>query len=121
MTLVREGERDFQRTVTELAEMLGWEWMHVRPMQTKHGWATGTSGTMAKGWPDLTLVRERDHRLLFVELKAEDGVPTPAQDRVLALLRTLHWAADDGNPSTTTVEVYVWWPRDFDDIAKALR
>lgn len=121
MQLVREGERDFQRTVTELAEMLGWEWMWVRPMQTKHGWATGTSGTMARGWPDLVLVRTRDRRLIFAELKADDGKTTPDQDRVLELLGMLHFAADEDNPYTATVQVHVWRPRDFDSMVKVLR
>jgi hypothetical protein len=40
---------------------------------------------MAKGWPDLTLAKI-GHRLLFIELKREEGVVEPEQWEWLALL-----------------------------------
>lgn len=41
------------------------------------------------GWPDLTLIRRRDRRLLFAELKTDkkDSVLSPRQAKVLDLLR----------------------------------
>ncbi len=41
------------------------------------------------GWPDLTLVRRRDRRLLFAELKSERGALSQRQAEVLELLGTL--------------------------------
>jgi len=41
------------------------------------------------GWPDLTLVRRRDRRLIFAELKSEKGVLSARQAEVLELLRCL--------------------------------
>jgi hypothetical protein len=59
-------EADLQRGVIERAQQLRWKVMHPLPGQTKKGWATATQGD-GKGYPDLTLVRER---IIFVELKA---------------------------------------------------
>ena len=59
-------ESDLQRGVIERAQQLGWLVMHPLPGQTRKGWATTTQGN-GKGFPDLTLVRER---IIFAELKA---------------------------------------------------
>ncbi len=53
------------------------------------------------GWPDLTLIRRHDRRLLFAELKSEKGVLSPRQAEVLMLLR----ACD--------LEVRLWHPSDL--------
>jgi hypothetical protein len=136
------SEREFQRQVTELAELRGWETFHVRPGRTADSWRTPTSGTMAAGWPDLVLARHP--RLIFAELKREDGRLTEAQGRVLEVLGAfiveapeipedfpipaqrsyldgvfagLNKALHDG----PKVEVHVWRPSDFDDISELLR
>lgn len=114
-------ELDFQRMLVStkrplgLAVMLGWEHIHFRPALTKAGYRTPGSGSMAKGWPDLVLVRGR--RLIFAELKSDKAKTTPEQDQVLDILRglTAHWDPGAG------IEVYVWRPRDLDDIARILR
>jgi hypothetical protein len=46
---------------------------------TEKGWRTSASGTMAAGWPDLVLVRRRDRRLIFAELKREGQDLRPEQ------------------------------------------
>jgi hypothetical protein len=104
-------ESDLMRAVTDLARLLGWTWVHHRPAQTEHGWRTPVSGPMGKGWPDLVLVRVRDHRILFVELKAQGGVLADDQRQVL---ETLAEAGQD---------VYVWKPENLDNgsIVEALR
>jgi hypothetical protein len=77
-----------------LARMLGWRVYHT--LRSK--------GSQA-GYPDWTLVRER---VVFLELKREQGVVSPAQrDWLRALL-------DAG------AEVYVVRPRHLDAIAKVL-
>ncbi len=104
------SERDFQRQVTDLATMLGWQWVHFRPAQTSRGWRTPVSGSLGAGWCDLVLVRVRDRRIVFVELKRETGIVSPEQQGVL---RTL---ADAGQ------EVRVWRPSDMDsgEVTRAL-
>lgn len=110
MTAPALTETGFQQQVTQLADMFGWYWLHLRPARTKHGWRTPISGSLGAGWPDMVLVRERDHRLIFAELKAEKGKPTDDQAKVLALL--------GGLPS---VQVFVWYPTDLAEIARVLR
>lgn len=90
-------EREFQRQVLDLAAILGWSAYH--PQLSK--WSE-------RGWPDLALVRPP--RLVFAELKRQNGRTTAHQDRWLELLR--------GVPG---VEVFLWRPDDFDAIAEVLR
>lgn len=97
-----------------LAPMLGWETFHVRPARTVNGWRTPTEGSLAKGWPDLVLVRARDRRLIFAELKRELEVPTVEQWEVLAILGALVGACRShaGGP-LLAVETHVWRPSDL--------
>jgi VRR-NUC domain len=108
-------EAEFQRQVVDLAAVCGWLHVHFRPAQTSKGWRTPVSGPLGKGFPDLMLIRERDRRLIFAELKRDGAKTTPDQDRVLA---SLDWLAlGDGK----RLEVYVWHPADFDKIVAVLR
>lgn len=63
------------------------------------------------GWPDLTLVRRRDRRLLFAELKSEKGFLSTRQAEVLELLEEVG------------MEVHIWRPSDLSSgrIAEVLR
>ena len=93
-----------------LADQLGWEHVGWRPAKTTMGWRTPGTGTMASGWPDLVLVHPRVRRILFVELKGDDGKLDPEQERVLAVLRTL----------PPPCEVHVWWPDDVEAAGRVL-
>lgn len=104
--LPRITEREWQRQLTDLAELHGWAWVHFRPAETSRGWRTPVSGPLGKGWPDLELKRERT---IYVECKREGERPTPDQEHVIALLE----AAGD--------EVYVWRPDDLPFAAMVLR
>lgn len=97
MTLPPITEREFQRQVTDLAAIFGWSCYH--PQLSK--WSE-------RGWPDLALVRPP--RLVFAELKRENGRTTVHQDRWLGLLRAV-----------PGVEVFLWRPSDFEQIAEVLR
>jgi hypothetical protein len=112
-------EADFQRLVTDLATTLGWSWAHWRPAQTKRGWRTPVEGPLGAGWPDLTLVRVRDRRLVFVELKRELGTVTADQAAVLAVLEELAigWLCTIEPPARPCprIEVHVWRPSDLRD------
>lgn len=114
-------ELEFQRQLfgdNGLATMLGWLHVHWRPAKTAHGWRTLGSGPLAKGWPDHVLVRERDQRLLFVELKSDRGKLSPDQEWVLGVLRSLEQVGLFDGP---LIEVHVWRPRDIEKIAEVLR
>jgi hypothetical protein len=80
-----------------LAPMLGW-----RPSLTYH---TLRSKGSQSGFPDRVLIRDR---LIVVELKREQGKPTPAQKEWL-----------DGF-AAVGVETYLWRPGDLDEIATVL-
>lgn len=72
------SEKEYQDDVTKLAVLLHWDWHHVYPMMDRRGnWRTPTSGTLAKGWPDVLFVRRGWH--VIVEFKGFDarGQATP--------------------------------------------
>jgi hypothetical protein len=90
-----ESER--QSAVIDCARWLDWLVHHGRPGLTGKGWRTPIQGD--PGFPDLALAR--GGRLLFVELKADRGRLSVAQEKWLAVLRA------------TGAEVYVWKPADW--------
>lgn len=103
-------EAQFQRQVLDLARVLGWstvegpdgalEGLTYHPQLAK--WSE-------RGWPDLALLRRRDGRIVFAELKSEHGQPTPRQLQVLDLLRACG------------AEAYLWRPSDLEHVAEVLR
>lgn len=121
------SEKAFQLQVTGLAQLLNWHWLHVshspqvnRGIVTKY--TTPTHGTLGKGWPDLILIREKDKRIIFAELKSETGKPSPEQERVLSILRSLDWHHTGVAPlmDSPAVEVYLWRPSDIEEIERIL-
>ena len=72
--------------VIQVAELYGWRWAHFRPARTSKGWRTPASGPLGAGWPDLVLTRERDGRMVLVELKVDDGRVSDDQSAVLDYL-----------------------------------
>ena len=112
------------RQVTDLAEIYGWSWVHFRPAQTSKGWRTPVSGPLGKGWVDLLMVRERDQRLVFAELKADNGKLSPEQERVSAVLQAVVGGPqpypNGGYAGPPRAEVHVWHPADFDRIVTVL-
>ena len=100
------SEAELQASVIELAHVRGWMVAHFRAnvlIQRKDGNTYRATPVQADGagFPDLVLCR-RD-RVLFVELKAQRGVLSPAQARWLA---NLALALPDGS-------VFVWKPADW--------
>ena len=112
-----QPELDFQRQVVQLAELRGWDWMRVRPAYSLGKHFTPTDGTL-KRWPDLTLVRVRDRRLIFAELKSDSGYLSPEQKVVIEKLLGLEQSS--AYLDRTRVEVHVWRPRDLDRIQEIL-
>lgn len=67
-------EREFHSSITDLLTMLGWASCHTYPLQTRHGWRTGTTAT---GWPDLVALR--GPYVVAIEVKSDTGKPTDDQ------------------------------------------
>lgn len=100
------SEVEWQTTVVEAAEALGWAWLHVRKSVGKgKKWVTTTN---LAGWPDLYLWHPK-HGFAAIELKAHRNQPTPEQ---LAVLQSLREAG---------AAVLVAWPADFDAVVSLLR
>lgn len=107
------NERDFQRTVIELAQRLGWRVAHFRPARTvdRRGgerWQTPVDADGA-GFPDLVLVRER---VIFAELKTDNGRLRREQRQWLNAI--------NGASPTDAVDAVVWRPKDWDHIHATL-
>lgn len=94
-------ERDFQRTVVEMARSYGWK---VYGVIDRKDFAKRYD----KGFPDLVMVR--DGHLIFAELKSQAGSLSVDQDRWLTAL---------GNVSG--VRVYEWRPSQRDEIDRILQ
>lgn len=102
-------EAAWQEQVTDLARLLGWQWLHVRRSLGrrggKQGWQTTTN---IKGWPDLFLWHPV-HGFAALELKSQKGNPTTEQ---LAVLRDLSYAG---------ARTMVARPSDIDAVQALLR
>jgi len=103
------SEADFQRQVTDLATALGWSWAHFRALQNRRGmWQVPVEGPLGVGWPDLVLLRVRDRRLVFAELKRELGQATASQAATLAGLGEL-----SNGLGGSMLEAHLWRPSDL--------
>lgn len=141
-TLPVTTERELQRWIIDQARSLGWgvalsarkamlaeaaAYRVVPPPLDGLVFHPQYSLGSEPGWPDLTLIRRRDRRLIFAELKAEKGVVSARQAEVLELLRSLAdaetWGMLRGEPHQfgARIEVYVWRPSDVDAIVEVLR
>jgi hypothetical protein len=106
-----EGKDGFRAEVMKLVHRGGWSCGYKDEGELP-GLALHLSSAMhqpEKGWPDLTLLRRRDRRVLLRELKREDGELAPRQAAVLDLLRACGLDAD------------VWRPSQLEAIAEMLR
>ncbi len=90
------SERDFARTVIDLAKVYRWKIYH-----------TYLSIRSEPGFPDLVLVRPP--RIIFAELKTERGKVSQAQDDWLFALSECSGA-----------ECYIWRPSDWENIVATL-
>lgn len=100
---IREDE--WQQTVVELAQLLGYRVAHFRAARTRKGWRTPVAADGA-GFPDLVLVRHG--RLVVAELKSNSGRVTPEQQAWLDAL------------TAAGVEAHVWRPRDWHAVLEIL-
>lgn len=105
-----ETEDEFQSRVIDLAHAFGWYVAHFRPVRTftaqgQARWMTPVQAD-GSGFPDLVLVRDR---VLFVELKRDNGALDPKQRE---------WRDKLGFAEANW---YMWKPRDWTAIERILR
>jgi hypothetical protein len=117
------SEAEFQSRVTKLARDLGWgissqAWKAETEQLAAFGqppapltglafhvrWSMGSDA----GFPDLVLLRRRDRRLLFRELKTDAGKVSPRQAAVLELM------------TACGLDAAVWRPADLTRIGEEL-
>lgn len=99
-------EREFTKTLIETAQRFGWHVAHFpRARSDKGAYLTPVAGN-AKGYPDLTLVRER---IVWAELKIPPNGLTVEQAQ---------WQAKILGAGG---EHHVWTPNDWPEIERVLR
>ena len=112
-------EIEFEKAVVELAHMFGWQVASFRPAQTGKGWRTPVKYD-GKGYPDLTLIHPTG-RIVFAELKAAKGRPSPEQsDWILSLCACAIQINECLNHDGERVSCFVWKPSDAQHIADVL-
>jgi hypothetical protein len=117
------SESEFQASVIKTARDLGWgvslaAWKRDNAELEAYGQPSAPleglvfhprfSVGSEPGWPDLVLIRRRDQRVLFRELKSDRGVVHPRQAAVLELL------------SACGLDAAVWRPSDLERIGREL-
>lgn len=90
------SEEAWRGQVYDLAALGGWQWYYVPDSRRV---------TLA-GWPDLALIREP--RIIFAELKKQNGKLRPAQAALLPRL------------AACGLEVAVWRPSDIETVRACL-
>jgi hypothetical protein len=98
-------EDELLTAIIDLAHAYAYRIAHFRPAMTAHGWRTPVSAD-GKGFPDLVLVGRG--RVVFAELKSEDGVLRLDQRGWINALRE------------SGAEVYVWRPADLPQLPEIL-
>ncbi len=100
-----QSEAEFQKEVINLAKMLKWRVAHFRASLNQRGeWQTAVAADGA-GFTDLVIVRER---VIFAELKAENGKLSLEQEEWIAWLKG------------AKQEVYVWRPSNWKQVELVL-
>ena len=90
-------EKFFTQQIAELAKVLDYKYYH--PWLSIHS---------PRGFPDICMVK--GERLIFAELKREQGELSPYQAEWLEVLK-----------ATGKAEVYVWRPSQLEEIVNILR
>lgn len=119
-------EKEFQHEVMDLARKGGWT-CGAKDVDELGGLTYHSVSVMAqseRGWPDLTLIRRRDRRLIFWEVKREAGELSERQVAVMGLLKCLEIRPGSNLallPGSTRIQVGVIRPSDLPAIKDALR
>lgn len=98
-------EDRFRAALVKEARSLDWHAMFIGRARGGKAWVT-QMGADGRGWPDLTLVRER---IVFAELKTDSNYHVSEEERTW-----LDWLRAAG------AEVYLWRPRNWPEIREVL-
>lgn len=105
------SETAWQKQVVNGAETLGWHIFHDsatnRPRKCRQCKAFTPGPRNVKGFPDLLMLKGR--RMVVAELKDEYGAVSPEQQAWLDWFRAIPGC-----------EVYVWRPRDSNEVTRIL-
>ena len=104
-------EAEFQQQIIEVAKLRQWKVAHFRGVRIPRRdgsvyYATPVQAD-GEGWPDLVMLR--DGRVIIAEIKSDKGVVSDAQT---AWLR--EWEMADA-------EVFIWRPKDWDELVEVLK
>ena len=91
-------EKDFLALVRDMAKGAGWIFYHT--YDSRHS---------EPGFPDCVMIHVQGHRIVYCELKSQDGKERPAQ---LAYRVAIKAAGG---------EAYLWRPSDMQEITDVLR
>ena len=108
-------EPQFALTVEDLFIRFGWAYMHIKPAKLPNEMWVSRMNPEGKGWLDYTAVRPP--RILVCELKDAYSKMTPEQEKWWALWEGCQVTID----GITLPELYLWRPKDFNEIARILR
>lgn len=92
------AEKDWQRTVVEAARLYGWRAFHSYDSRKSTG----------PGFPDLVLVQRARKRIIYVELKTEQGRLTEHQKE---------WRDD---LRAAGQQWFLWRPSQWDEVQQVL-
>jgi hypothetical protein len=95
----------FMGRVIVTARLKGWTVLHIHPLYSREGRPLTPGGPEGKGYPDLTLFRER---VIWAELKVGKNKPSPEQEG---------WAR---RITAAGAECYLWRPEDWTEIVETL-
>ncbi len=120
-----EKEIEFQGWVLDTAARFGWRAWHVPMPMRPVGGGKMVPEPRAAGLPDLILMHADPPRLIFAELKKEDGTVSEAQREFLTMAEGLRSALIDrlpgGGQGHVPVAAYVWRPSHRDLVTAILR
>ena len=125
-----EGKDGLRAEIMKLLRQYGWTCGYgdesELPGLVYH--ASSAMHQAEKGWPDITAIRRRDRRLIFAELKRENGELSPRQAAILGLLQCLEYEPAAELPSSIaigidepSIQVFLWRPSDLETIREVLR
>lgn len=92
----------------DLAHALGWIVAHFRAAKTERGWRTPVQAD-GNGFPDLVMSSWRQGRVVYAELKSNNGKLSPEQQMWISHLEH------------AGQEAYTWRPCDWDQIVRILQ
>lgn len=100
-------EREFQKWVTDTAELYGWRWWHCPTPMQPIGRGRFVPDKRGAGVADLILMHPDPARLIFAEVKVTEPV-SAAQKEFLRMGRAVAEATSRLGLEKRTVGCYVW-------------